>query len=169
MNIMDKLVQLHQLEFQDGELMLMGWNATIISAQFFAELYSQLAEKGDTDILYQSAKRLAKQWMRFLMEKYSPPRDALISFAPKIFELEGFGQCKFYMDDPSKFRVVYSKSSLAKAYVERFGKSNVPVCTLVAGYLAGFASFAFGQDVDVKEVQCQAKGDGVCEFVSQGD
>jgi len=42
--------------------------------------------------------------------------------------------------------------------------SPTPICNLLTGLLSGYASCVFGREVFVREITCEARGDGVCAF-----
>ncbi len=43
--------------------------------------------------------------------------------------------------------------------------TNFPVCSMNAGYSAGWCEESFGIQLAVKEILCRAKGDPVCRFI----
>jgi len=59
-----------------------------------------------------------------------------------------------------KGRIIVEGSFEAKGY----GKSTIPVCHFLRGYLAGFLSTILVAKVELLETKCLAKGDGHCEF-----
>jgi len=59
-----------------------------------------------------------------------------------------------------KGRIVVEGSFEAKGY----GKSTIPVCHFLRGYLAGVLSTILATRVEILETKCLAKGDDYCEF-----
>lgn len=55
----------------------------------------------------------------------------------------------------------------AEEYVNRYGLANEPICNTLVGYASGYLSVISNQQVIVKEVTCEAKGDECCHWVAK--
>ena len=66
-----------------------------------------------------------------------------------------------------RMEVVWHDSGEAEEHVVEFGKSEVPVCWMLAGYASGYASFCLRKDVFFIEDKCRAKGNRTCTAVGK--
>jgi diguanylate cyclase (GGDEF)-like protein len=53
----------------------------------------------------------------------------------------------------------------ADAWLKAGEKSEVPVCTMSAGYSSGWCEHSFGIPLVATEIMCRAKGDKQCQFI----
>lgn len=92
-------------------------------------------------------------------EKGLTPQETLQAMCTMGTQI-GWGKFKLLDFSENGFEFEVHSSPWAAAY----GKSQVPVCHLVAGVFSGVASVIFGGDKKVKEIQCAACGAGLCRF-----
>jgi predicted hydrocarbon binding protein len=80
----------------------------------------------------------------------------------------GWGKFSLIELDPVDRQLVVevAGSPFAEAYVgDGSHTSELPVCHMIRGVLAGMATGIFGGDVTAEETSCVAKGDPICRFV----
>ncbi|MCI1696525.1 XylR N-terminal domain-containing protein [Aneurinibacillus aneurinilyticus] len=74
-------------------------------------------------------------------------------------------------DDEPKFSIHMEGDWLhsyeAEEYVNRYGLANEPICNTLVGYASGYLSVISNQQVIVKEITCEAKGDACCHWVAK--
>ncbi len=90
--------------------------------------------------------------------------DALAVLTKRIaaMSLLGWGRLDVVVEDAATHRYLVSleNSPLAEAY----GDSKKPVCHLLAGWIAGAAQSALGQNLLCEEIACRSQGKARCEF-----
>ncbi|MFC3884008.1 XylR N-terminal domain-containing protein [Bacillus songklensis] len=74
-------------------------------------------------------------------------------------------------DDESKWSLHmegnWFHSFEAEEYVNRYGTANEPVCNTLVGYASGYLSVISNQQVIVREITCEAKGDNCCSWIAK--
>jgi len=97
-----------------------------------------------------------------IKEKYGIEGVELLAAITKLKREEAWGEFDFKGIDPEQKRghVIVRECFEAKEY----GRSTLPVCHFVKGYLQGVLSTVLKQGVILEEVLCLAKGDAHCEF-----
>ena len=96
----------------------------------------------------------------------------IVAFMCKMGGEIGCGKfCLVDLDAANKRLVIEVEGSpFAEAYARDMPSlSQLPVCHIIRGVLAGLAAGIFGGDVASEETDCAAKGDPVCRFVMQGN
>ncbi|RHW39481.1 hypothetical protein D1B33_01150 [Lysinibacillus yapensis] len=97
-------------------------------------------------------------------------KEELILAGPALHTLEGL-----VMVEPSEIQIdgdsLYMQGTWFYSYeyeehVKHFGFSNESVCWNLVGYVKGFLSNVFGDEVIVYEETCKGKGDYQCTFVA---
>jgi len=63
-----------------------------------------------------------------------------------------------------RFRGDLTGSIEARLHAQRFGSSEAPVCSVTAGYAAGWYTEILATPILVKETACSGKGDSACCF-----
>ncbi|MGD0835175.1 MAG: sigma-54-dependent Fis family transcriptional regulator [Polyangia bacterium] len=63
--------------------------------------------------------------------------------------------------------VAWYESGEAEEHMAHFGKSDHPVCWMLAGYASGYMSYALGRDIYFVEESCRAQGGRVCMAVGK--
>jgi DNA-binding NtrC family response regulator len=64
-------------------------------------------------------------------------------------------------------QLTWRNSYEAEQHLYRHGRSDEPVCWTLVGYISGFASACFGEDVYFRESQCAGQGEAVCTLVGR--
>jgi predicted hydrocarbon binding protein len=78
----------------------------------------------------------------------------------------GYGKLEYKkVDLDGESVVVLRNSCIAGEYRRMKKKAKVPVCSYIAGLLAGGTVGITGKDYDCRETKCIANGDKHCEFV----
>ena len=69
-------------------------------------------------------------------------------------------------DNVNEFKVnaEFNNSFQAVSWLANFGKSEGPVCNILASIASGYLSTIMGTDILAKETKCMASGDNVCMF-----
>jgi DNA-binding NtrC family response regulator len=63
--------------------------------------------------------------------------------------------------------VFWHDSYAAEQHVHHYGKSDVPVCWSLAGYVSGYVSACLGQEIYFRETECLAQGAAKCSVVGK--
>ena len=63
--------------------------------------------------------------------------------------------------------VVWRDSAEAEEHLLAAGRSEDPVCWMLAAHASGYVSFCLGRDVYFVEQKCRARGDGLCTAVGR--
>lgn len=79
--------------------------------------------------------------------------------------VELFPECNPSPDENFFLKYIHHNSFEAQSWIKAKRKSTIPVCTMNAGYSAGWCSESFGIPLTAIEISCQAKGDKYCTFI----
>jgi predicted hydrocarbon binding protein len=161
-----KLVLNKQLELNDGVIKIFGNQPVVFfPLKNLFSILQMLDKAGKQEELYESSKRLGKEWIIGLFNAYKMNTiDEQARWGENVITLAGFGKMEITNWDVEKREMKFkvTDSQVAKLY----GKVGKPVDHLLRGWFAGVSSIFFKSDVDCVEVKCMSKGDDYCEFLS---
>jgi predicted hydrocarbon binding protein len=162
-----------ELEYdpKTGKMKAEGTESILVNRKMIADIQKEFEEiigPASKRIIYTTAKNAVQQDIK------ECKKTAFLKLVGKKKRLEwmlngaikvGWGAMKLKEIDEktSKVVIVVSNSFVGANY----GKSNNPVCHIVAGTLSGFSSMALGKDMDCEEIECIAKRDKLCRFVAE--
>jgi DNA-binding NtrC family response regulator/predicted hydrocarbon binding protein len=63
--------------------------------------------------------------------------------------------------------VIWRNSSEVEQHLKEFGRSEYPICWVLAGYASGYASYCLGRSVYYIETHCQANGAPCCVAIGK--
>ncbi|HEY7790014.1 MAG TPA: sigma-54-dependent Fis family transcriptional regulator [Vicinamibacterales bacterium] len=168
------------LEFRPdhGEIRLHDQRVVILSAAAMGLLRKELVETLGVEI----ARRLL---MRFgyadgyhdaivLRDQYgwTDPRDGFRAGAV-LHTLEGIVQARVTRlaydagQSAVEAEVSWERSYEAEQHLNQSGPSPTPVCWSLIGYVSGYASACFGQEVYFRELSCVGQGRPRCELIGR--
>lgn len=169
MDIVTSLIISNKLQFEEGEIKLLGTNICLIPPEVYLFLYSELESRGQTDIFYETSKESSYNWLTNLAKaSHKVTVNELLDFLPKILDLLAYGRAVLVKKDLDN---VYFEFELeSPLYPELSGKSDHPIDLSFAGLLAGSLSAILKKNMICIEKECVAQGFGKCIFVvREGD
>lgn len=169
MDIVTSLILSNNLQFDEGEIKLLGTNICLIPPKVYLFLFNELQKRGEQKIIYQTCKASAKNWFTNLAKSSGKiKREDLFNFLPKILNLLSYGKASILENNQTnKLLRVRLDHSL---YPELNGKSDFPIDVGFAGYLAGATSVIYSTNMVCSEIRCTSQGEQYCEFeVKPGD
>lgn len=101
-------------------------------------------------------------------EVFNYSDEDIVAFMCRMGSEIGWGRFSLIELDPANRRLVVevANSPFAQAYVgDKSHASELPVCHMIRGVLAGMAAGIFGGEVSAEETSCIAKGDPICRFL----
>lgn len=180
MDVKDKEAKwIEKMKFnkKDGSIKIFGVRHTIINSDTFRHIRDSMIKivgPAADSLLYLSAKKHTEEYLKIVLKKSSVAgfaskfkwgREKITERAADILTEYGFGKMEIKkIDLDGESIAAMTNSCIAKAY-KRHGKTKVPVCSYIAGLLAGGATTINKKNYECKEVQCIAKGDKICKFV----
>jgi predicted hydrocarbon binding protein len=168
-----------KLDFDEnkGAIKIFGVRHTIVNSDTFRHIRDSMTKivgPAADSLLYLSAKNHTEEYLKVVLKKstvarfasrFKWGREKITEKASNILTEYGFGKLEVdKLDLDGKSIAIMKNSCIAKAYREH-GKTKVPVCSYIAGLLAGGATTINGKNYDCRETKCIAKGDKHCEFV----
>lgn len=163
MDVVTSLILSNNLQFDEGEIRLLGTNLCLIPPKIYLFLFDELRSRDQEQIFYETCKESASQWFTKLASASGKAsREDLIDFLPKILNLLAYGKVSLLEKDfeRKKLRVKLEYP----LYPELYGKSAESIDLSFAGFLAGAASSIFKQNMVCKETSCAAQKSSFCEF-----
>ena len=165
-DVMKKLLFARQLEFEEGEIKLLGQNVVMTPVTIFMEMYNYLKKskpKKYGSILYSITQEVSRKYDIVLKEKYKMTPQQLAEWDVNTLALAGLGKgviIKF--DVKNKICIIkVTNSTIAKM----LRPSKIPIDFVIAGYIGGSGMVAFNsKKIICKEVRCEAMGHPFCEF-----
>ncbi|MFQ5790770.1 MAG: V4R domain-containing protein [Acidobacteriota bacterium] len=115
------------------------------------------------EILSQAAENEGVMLASRLKEVFSYSPDQILGSVAHMLGESGWGVAALEMMSLDRQELVFkvTESPIAEGY----GPSVKPVCHYLLGLFQGASIILFEREVVGQEVQCAAKGDGVCRFV----
>lgn len=176
-----KLLVLGQLKWEDGAFFVGGERSVIFRAGLLVELQDKLSRKLGHEEAGNMMKALGREQSRSAFERYATSginkkaplekdettgsEDPVIRAGQLFLETTGWGKFNYLWFREQKRSVVEVENSpVARAYSERYGKTDRPMCHFLAGLLEGSTGFILGKDVEYVEKECVAQGSKKCIF-----
>jgi len=157
----------HQLE---GDRYVL-FRAEAIALNIREEIKKVLGESADA-VMYKIGKGIGASTSGKVAIKYPDlPPEPLMALGPLAIALGGLANSTILEgsnispDDSFVMFYEHSNSFEADSFKEKGIATSKNVCFLLAGFMAGWCSEAFGFPIDSREVSCTARGDDKCLFV----
>lgn len=167
-DIVTSLLLSKNLEFEEGEIKLLGQNVSLLPCEVYVNLFKVLSQSGKEDIFYQSGKDAAFSWFSNFIE-VANKRDTndLLTFLPKFLNVLAYGKVSFVKSDVKNLKFEISLEN--PLFPSHYGVSTKPVDLIFSGILAGAIKAIYKKEVNSKETKCVAQGFDRCYFtVSKG-
>ncbi len=161
------------VRFSEGTLTFGGREVVLHSLHAFAQFRKDLLDAASLDharsILTRFGYFQGQADASVLVNDFNwDDKLEIIKAGCKLHSLEGIARDLInelsYEDQSGRFMMeltwVDSKEAEEHLYVK--GKTDHPVCWILAGYFSGFASFCLGKDIYFIERSCKAEGNAVC-------
>ncbi|MEM2924316.1 MAG: V4R domain-containing protein [Methanocellales archaeon] len=147
--------------FQTAEfpLTLLGSRAFIARSETFVEMMKTIEESSHrpSELIFLSGLKSGMNTARHFSEKIGLTRENAIEILIGLLFAAGWG--KLYVDldlDSLSGYITVKDSFIADAY----GAAASPKCNWLSGFLSGFFTVIFKEEIFVKEIKCKAvKGD----------
>ncbi|MCK5300215.1 MAG: 4-vinyl reductase, partial [Candidatus Aenigmarchaeota archaeon] len=108
---------------------------------------------------YNSSKdegiELAKEFNKKIKSK-----NELEDFIIKFLMLSGWGEFEEIKKSHEGIMLINKNAP----FPERYGKSKLPVCTMMRGLMAGVYTYLAGKNYEGYETKCRAQGNNMCVF-----
>lgn len=166
MNIIEKLMFSRQLTFSDGQIKLFSENLLFVPSDFVSTYTETIKDNTDAiKNLYLAAKKSTKEKFGIAIGKeYGFAFRDYTKWFADIIELSGWGMLKWKdIDEAGRRGVISLTNSIVASSLK--GKVQTQCDHIMRGFIAGGASVAFKEDMDVIEEKCIALGDPECIFV----
>ena len=171
---------LKHVEFdeENGEIAISGQRHALVFNGIFADLRERMraiiGHSADV-IIYEVGREHVKKVLNYYLQHYPPlkllvktgiGKEQLAKKAAELLTAYGFGKAEIEKLDLENESIITLKNSfVASFYKKRNLNQDRPVCSLVAGFIAGAAEVIGNGKYECKEIECIAKGDEVCRFV----
>lgn len=163
-DIVTSLIVSKNLEFEEGEIKLLGANICLIPPEVYLFLFKELQNNKNEKIFYNSSSESAFAWVKNLIKvskKNSP--EEIIEFLPKILNLLAYGRVTVVKSD---FKNSYFEFKLSNSlFPELYGDSKQAVDLGFAGFLAGACKAMCSKNMICIEKECVSQGASDCFFI----
>jgi len=157
---------------EKGEIWILGSRVAIVNISLFKSFRDsmlRIAGPAGERMIYLSAREHTTKYVRYMIEKSKIAQIASKTGLGKKYITEQvaqiltqFGYGKITVEKIGGEELI---ASLENSVIGvQYENSEKPVCTHIAGLIAGGATAIYGKAYDCKEVECIAKGDPVCRF-----
>ena len=158
---------------EKGEIWILGSRVAIVNIgifKSFRESMLRIAGPAGERMIYLAAREHTKTYVVYMIEKSKVAQIASKTGLGKKYITEqvaqiltqfGYGKMMVEKIDGEEMIASLENSVIGMQYEN----SEKPVCTHIAGLIAGGATAIYGKEYDCKETECIAKGDPVCRFV----
>jgi len=165
---MKKLMLARLIQFEKGQILLMGLPVAIIPMSILCDLQKQTIEslgyEKAYEKLYEGAKRGSKIYNERFIKKYGLRKlNETLDNQAKIVTSAGWGEVIFTKINAEEKTAILK--FVNSPYAITYGKSNKPACIIQAGFVAGGVSITFNTDMDVFETKCVSNEDSFCEML----
>ena len=167
------------LNEEKGEIMIAGHRGVIVDAHSFKAHRDAIADiigHGSDAVLYLAGKRHTVKFVKEtikrtaiagFIKRFKWGRGKIAEKVVEIMRQYGFGVTMIEkLDLDGESVLLMDNSCIATAYKK---KQKTPVCSYIAGLLAGGAEGITDKSFECVETHCVAKGDKHCRFVLTAD
>jgi predicted hydrocarbon binding protein len=168
MSIFDELMLARQLKFTNGKIELLGQPLVFSPANFWSKYIFELKDNTEQiRQLYLSAKDTMKEGFSYNVgSSFGFSFKDYMKWFIDIAGLSGWGEFEWAdMDETKKQGVITIKGS--PVALELKNKVTEPCDHITRGFVAGAASSAFKDDIDIIEIECEAVGAEKCKLIMQ--
>jgi len=158
-----------------GYIEISGQRHTIVNSNAFMayrESISQIIGHGADAVLYMAGKNHTERFVSIMMKqnamsgfvkRFKWGKNKIAEKVVDVLNQYGFGAASIEKMDLDKESIITMKNSCIATCYEK--KQKEPVCSYIAGLLAGGAKAIGGKEYIVTETQCAAMGHKECRFV----
>lgn len=158
---------------EKGEIWILGSRVAIVNIGIFKSFRDsmlRIAGPAGERMIYLAAKEHTKTYVIYMIEKSKIAQIASKTGLGKRYITEqvvqiltqfGYGKATIEKIGEEEMIVSLENSVIGVQYEN----SEKPVCTHIAGLIAGGATAIDKREYDCEETECIAKGDPVCRFV----
>jgi len=161
------------VDFSEGSLRLHGRRLVLHDMHAFAQFRKDLVDM----VGIEHARRMLTRFGYFWGQADAAAMKRVFKWdslsewlkaGPRLHTLQGVARTNIKRLDCDEttgafhMELVWHDSGEAAEHMAELGRSEVPVCWMLAGYFSGYASFCLGKSVYFIESRCVAKGDRVC-------
>ncbi|MBU4342369.1 MAG: 4-vinyl reductase [Candidatus Altiarchaeota archaeon] len=158
---------------EKGEIWILGSRVAIVNINLFKSFRDnmlKIAGPAGERMIYLSAREHTIKYVKYMIKKSRIAQLASKTGLGKKYITEQvaqiltqFGYGKMTVEKIGGEEMI---ASLENSVIGmQYENSEKPVCTHIAGLIAGGATAIYGKEYDCKETECIAKGDPVCRFV----
>jgi len=158
---------------EKGEIRILDSRVVIMNIDMFKSFRDdmlKIAGPVADHLIYIAAKDHAREYVNYVIEKSKIEKlvdktEIEKEFIPEQISqiLTQFGYGRLIPEKVTDEELVASINNSAIA--SQYENTEVPVCSHIAGLIAGGVTAIYGKEFDCEEVECLAKGDPVCRFV----
>ena len=152
---------------KDGGLTLKGSRAVLISKEnimaFIKSIEKFISKSQSKDIQYNLGKEVAKEFGKFISNKFNVKGEGIFNFWSKISGSRGWGTFHLEHYDPEECNAHLIVKNTIVGMSQ--GKTGEMVDDLTAGMIAGIFEFITKKNLICREVKCISNGDPACEFI----
>jgi len=166
------------LTFKEGAIDFQGRRLVLHSTDAFAQFRQDLFEMVGARQTRRMLTRYAYFWgqadaaaMRRVFSWSSPLE--LVKAGPRLHGMQGVARWvtkQLELDEKGShflMEVTWHGSGEAEEHLSHLGKSEHPVCWMLAGYASGFMSYALDRNIYFVEQSCRAQGGRICTAVGK--
>ncbi len=166
MDFFKRLMLARQLSFTEGRIELMKQGIVMVPSEFFGKYILEANEDKEAVYkLYYAGKEIMREKFGIDMGKsYGFGVNEYSTWFVDIAKLSGWGNIKWEARNEKNHNGIISilNSPIANYAM---GKVKSPCDHVIRGLMAGGASSAFVDDVDIIETECIALGNKSCTFI----
>ncbi len=162
-----------RLAFRDERLLLCSPE---IFGRLRKDLLASMGEEATRRLFLQAGFSTGEQEAEFLRRSYPEADQADLLKLGRFFQTQkgwvvsNAQLTDFHPEaDPPRFKMKGSwRSSFeAETHLTQIGRSEIPVCWFLTGYLSGFASQVMGRRILYAESRCHGTGDDECRWLGK--
>lgn len=154
-----------QVFYQKGEVSILGTKTLVFPISFLASLLKTLENNIDYElyrkIVLEIGVKFGAKNVRAVESEFKLKDDRLLISTLRYAGARGYAKL---LDVEGELKSGRIKIRIHSWLAEEWGKSNKPVCVLIAGGLQGIVEEVSSKKWICKETRCIAMGDDYCEF-----
>ncbi len=131
------------------------------------ELIGLFGERSADSILYMIGKEDGSKRSHKIMKQVKGGFEEKIRITLDIASVTGWGKIELIEANEKKKYALFESRNTFESHIELLEnkKHKKPVCRVLSGLMASYASTILKKDVDVIELKCRGKGDEKCVFL----
>ncbi|HKZ45598.1 MAG TPA: 4-vinyl reductase [archaeon] len=162
---LSKLLTSRQASFTEENINIFDLFFAMQPIKSIVELQVDIEKKyNDEELVTNFGRKISDAMLDHFKTRFGMKGEQLKSIWINMLGLSGLGKLELVNMDKDSAMFQTNSSTIAKMYLNEFGKQKKPVCSIICGMLESYIKEITGKQAKCKETSCMAAGQKQCVF-----